>query len=258
MVGIHSATAVPRGFYDAFARFLTDQGLGALTYDYRGIGDSGPGSLRGFKATASDWVLQDMAGVLDWIDDTLAPRRIGHVGHSFGGQTAGLLPDAGRIDAMVTVSSQTGYWKAQKGGQKWLVGLHVHLTLPVLARVMGYVPWSAFSKAEDLPGDVATQWAAWCRSPGYLMDDPELPTERYARFGAPVLAYSIADDDWGSRSAVDALMRHYPNVTRRHLEPAAAGLDAIGHFGFFRRQGQALWPEVAAWLMDPTDEGERS
>lgn len=249
-VGIHSATAVPRGFYDGFASHLCDRGMTVVTYDYRGIGDSAPGSLKGFEATATDWVLNDMAGVLDWIHDELRPRRIGHVGHSFGGQTPGLLPNADRIDAMVTVVAQSGYWRLQRGWQKWNVGFHTHVTLPGLSKLMGFVPWSAFGKAEDLPKGVAEQWSGWCRSRNYLFDDPTLPTERYASFRAPVLAYSAADDHWGTARAVDEVHAHYPNVTRRHLDPAADGLPPVGHFGYFSRRNAVRWQEAVDWLLE--------
>jgi predicted alpha/beta hydrolase len=250
VVGIHSATAVPRGFYHGFSEHLASQGMTVVTYDYRGIGESAPGSLRGFEATASDWVLQDMAGVLDWIHQELTPRRIGHVGHSFGGQTPGLLPNAELLDAMVTVVAQSGFWKLQRGWERWNVGFHTHLTLPVLARVMGYVPWSWLSRAEDLPKGVAQQWSSWCRSRNYLFDDPSLPTERYAEFSAPVLAYSVEDDHWGTAQAVDEVHAHYPNVTRRHLDPASDGLPAVGHFGYFSRRNEDRWREAVDWLLN--------
>jgi predicted alpha/beta hydrolase len=249
-VGIHSATAVPRGFYEPFAQHLAAQGMTVVTYDYRGIGESAPDSLRGFEATASDWVLQDMAGVLDWIHQELKPRRIGHVGHSFGGQTPGLLPNAELIDAMVTVVAQSGFWKLQRGWERWNVGYHTHLTLPLLSALMGYVPWSWFSKAEDLPRGVAEQWSSWCRSRNYLFDDPTLPLERYAAFTAPVLAYSVEDDHWGTVRAVDEVHAHYPNVTRRHLDPEKDRLPSIGHFGYFSRRNEPRWQEAVDWLLN--------
>jgi predicted alpha/beta hydrolase len=39
-----------------------------------------------------------------------------------------------------------------------------------------------------------------------------------------------------------------PHLSRRHIVPAEVGLRAIGHFGFFRPQSAALWPEIVAWL----------
>lgn len=95
---------------------------------------------------------------------------------------------------------------------------------------------------------VALEWARWCRDPRYLLGDDTLPLERYGRFTAPVLAYSVEDDDWGTREAVDAMMGAYPNLERRHLEPAEAGPESIGHFGYFRPRGQPLSDEAIDWL----------
>lgn len=245
---ISSATAVPRGFYRRFATALAEAGYLAVTYDYRGIGDSKPRSLRGFPARMRDWGLLDMAGVIDWLYDSEPLERLFLVGHSVGGQVAGLLDKPELVHAMVTLSAQSGYWKLQGAEQKLTTAFHVHVTLPLFARTWGYVPWSWFGAAEDLPPGVAREWSGWCRNPGYLLGDPSLPLERYHRFTAPVLAYSIGDDKWGRPKAVEALMRAYPNVERRHVEPAAAGLDAIGHFGFFRADASGLWPDLIAWL----------
>ncbi len=130
------------------------------------------------------------------------------------------------------------------------MGFHTHLTLPVLAKFMGYVPWSRFSKAEDLPKGVAEQWSGWCRSRNYLFDDATLPTERYARFTAPVLAYSVEDDHWGTARAVDEVHAHYPNVTRKHLDPATDGLPPVGHFGYFSRRNEVRWGDAVDWLLN--------
>ncbi|MEW6283652.1 MAG: alpha/beta hydrolase, partial [Candidatus Eremiobacterota bacterium] len=143
-----------------------------------------------------------------------------------------------------------GYWKVQGGFQKAAVAFHMHLSFPVLTRMFGYLPWRLLGSTDDLPLGVALEWARWCRSPGYLLDDPSLPLERYRRFTAPVLAYSFADDQWGTASAVDAMMRAYPNVQRRHVVPSQVGLRSIGHFGFFRPQAQSLWPDTLGWLRE--------
>ncbi len=245
---IHSATAVPQKYYAPFAGFLVEQGYTVITYDYRGIGHSKPASLRGFKATISDWALLDMASVLDWAHTTYQPQRLFHIGHSFGGQVAGLLPNSHLIDAMATFSSQSGYWRLQGGNQKLMVGFHVFFSLPILSILFGYMPWSRFSAAEDLPKGVALEWSKWCRQRHYLLSDATLPLDRFQQFKAPVLAYSFADDKWGTRQAVDAMMSAYPNLTRRHIELADASLTSIGHFGFFRPKTKTLWPAVIDWL----------
>lgn len=245
---VNSATAVPRGFYRRFARFLRRHGWHVLTWDYRGIGGSKPPSLKGFEARLRDWALLDMTAAVRWIERELTPHRFFLFGHSFGGQTPGLLENASTIDAMVGVSAQSGHWAVQGGGERWRVFLIVMVLMPLLSRAFGYFPWGRFARGEDLPRGVALEWARWCRMPNYLLDDDSLPLERYASFAAPVLGYSIDDDDWGTRRAVDDMMRAYPRVERRHILPADYGLERIGHMGYFRESAEPLWREAVDWL----------
>jgi predicted alpha/beta hydrolase len=247
LVLINSATGVPRRFYRHFAAALTEACYTVVTYDYRGVGDSRPQSLRGLVARVRDWVTLDMAGLVDWVADLHKPRKLFLVGHSVGGQLAGMLDNSGRIDGMLTISAQSGYWGYQGGGQKVMVWIHAYLTLPMLSRLFGYMPWSLVG-GEDLPKDAALEWARWCRDPEYLLGDSTLPLERYAQFAAPVLAYSFGDDNWGTARSVDAMMRAYPTLERRHLQPADVGLHAIGHFGYFRPESKPLWDEAVIWL----------
>jgi len=245
---INSATAVPRGFYRHFAGALATAGYRVITYDYRGIGGSRPATLRGFPAAMRDWALLDMAGVLDWVAAEHPQARVVLVGHSVGGQIAGLVGGAHNIAGMATMSSQSGYWKLQGAEQKLLVAMHVHLTFPVLTSIFGYLPWRKFGSSEDLPHGVAKEWARWCRDPKYLLGDTSLPLERYQQFAAPVLAYSFSDDKWGTSRSVDAMMSAYPNLQRQHVEPHLAGLEALAHFGYFRPAASTLWPDVIEWL----------
>lgn len=249
LVIVNSATAVPRRLYRHFGAFMAAQGWTTLTYDYRGVGQSRPkATLRGFQAKARDWVLQDMAGVLDWACASLPSQKLYLVGHSIGGQLAGLLDKPDVVDAMVTFSAQSGHWRYQGGGQKLAVALHSYATLPLLSVVCGYMPWSLVG-GEDIPRGVALEWASWCRHPDYVLGDDTLPLERFADFKAPVLAYSIEDDNWGTRRSVDMMMnRAYPNVTRKHIDPAQMGIDKLGHMGVFRPHASAIWEEAAAWL----------
>ncbi|MCP3979414.1 MAG: alpha/beta fold hydrolase [bacterium] len=248
VVVVHGATAVPHRFYADIATFFQRSGWTTLTYDYRGIGASRPEKLRGFGARVSDWAMNDLPGVLRWAHEELRPRRLFSIGHSFGGQVTGLLERPDQIDAMVTLSAQSGYWGVQPGGERLRVWFFVTLLLPTLSRVLGYFPWSTIGKGEDLPAGVALDWSRWCRSRRYVLDDPSLPVERYANFGAPILAYSVEDDGWGSSRSVDEMMSAYPNVQRQHLVPSEHELKSLGHAGYFRSRAAALWPVARNWL----------
>lgn len=245
---INSATAVPRRFYRHFAAALAAAGYSALTWDYRGVGDSRPASLVGYEARMRDWGLLDMPGVIDSLRATRPElTRVFLVGHSVGGQVAGLIDNPDAVAGMATFSSQSGYWLYQGGLQKLVVGLHVHLTMPALARLCGTMPWSWIG-GEDLPAGVALEWSRWCRDRDYLRGDPSLPLERFQDFRAPVLAWSFGDDSWGTPRAVDAMMSAYPALERRHLEPGEAGMPSIGHFGAFRPNAGEIWRRTIAWL----------
>jgi len=256
VVLINSATAVPRRFYRHIATELARSGYTAITYDYRGIGQSRPATLRGFDARIRDWALNDISGVIDWATNTMQPAALFMLGHSVGGQIAGLIDNPDRIDGLVTVSSQSGYWAIQGGEQKWVVGFHTHVTLPLFAHTLGFVPWSRIGSAEDLPGPAALEWSRWCRHPDYLLGDASLPLERYKRFDAPVLALCIDDDKWGTRPAVERMMRAYPNVEFSDVAAGDAGLRSLGHFGYFRADASSLWPEVIDWLSKLRDSSQ--
>ncbi len=250
LVLINSATAAPRGYYEPFARFLSNRGFAVLTYDYRGMGESRPRSLRGFDARLHQWGEQDLAGVLDWAVSRVQPRRLLAIGHSVGGQLVGLADNNERIDALMTVASQSGWYKLWPKSEHRRHALRWHVGVPLLSRLFGYVPGRLGIK-EDLPGGVAREWAAWCRSPGFLLEGHEERRAGFERVSRPLLAFSFEDDDFAPRAAVEWLHRLYSNaqVTHRHFVPATSGLGEVGHFGFFReRFRETLWKEAASWL----------
>ena len=246
-VVIGSATAVPRGYYDAYARYLAGRGFWVLTFDYRGIGDSRPKRLSWFRATATQWGEEDLAGAIRWVSDHLQPKKLLVVGHSIGGQLLGLAINAGKVDAMLAVASQNGYWGHWPSPSRYRLAFTWWVTVPLVTRLWGYLP-GYFGTKEDLPGGVAREWARWCRTPGYLHGDRQ---RAYERFRGPLLAYSFDDDPYAPRTAVASLLAGYRNAraVHRHLSPADVGAPALGHFGFFRERFRGtLWAESAAWL----------
>lgn len=242
-VVVASAMGVPRRYYDAFARFMADAGMSVVTFDYRGIGDSRPSSLRGFEGSMRDWGALDLPAAIGWIGSELRPRSLTLVGHSCGGQLVPFAHNAGEIDRYVFVAAQSGYWRHWSG--RAALRLRTLWTLmPPVSAALGYFPARRFGLGpEDLPRQVATQWGRWGRKPSYLFD-------QYAawRITAPILAWSFEDDDYATRAAVEALLQQHPEavVTRRH-EPARG----VKHFGFFRRQiGEGMWKETVDWLQE--------
>jgi len=239
------ATGVPQSYYARFATYLAERGFSVLTFDYRGIGRSRNGDLRKMTARMRDWALLDAAAALMHLSgDVLV------VGHSFGGQALGLLPQPERIRGALLVGSQSGYWRNWSPlGRLWMWPT-THIGLDAVTKLFGYFPGSRLGFGEDLPPGVANEWAAWCRNPTYLVGALGVD-DAYARVRSPFRAYAISDDAFAPLPAVEALGRLYPNARweTRAVAPRELGVDSIGHFGFFReRFRDSLWREAADWL----------
>lgn len=246
VVLIAPATGVLRRLYRPFAEFLASQGLGVVTWDWRGTGDSRPRSLRGFRTRMREWGERDLAGVIEWASERYPHARLIVVGHSFGGQSVGLAPNRDRVQALVTIAAQNGYLGHWPRPRRYTYALLWYLAIPLVTRIAGYFPARLFRVGEDLPRGVALEWARWCRTPSYLGN-----WSGHRAFTAPILALSFADDPFAPRQAVEALLAEYGSreQAHRHLAPKDAGVPQIGHFGFFRPNlVPGLWRSVASWV----------
>jgi len=102
---IASALGVKRRYYDAFAHAAVARGFTVFTFDYRGIGESRPSSLRGFNASMHDWGALDLPAAIDQLKGA---RSITLVGHSAGGQIPGLASNVNAIDRLVRTAQGAG------------------------------------------------------------------------------------------------------------------------------------------------------
>ena len=199
---INSATAVPRRFYRGFACYLAGRGCAVLTYDYRGTGGSRPKAvaaarqaapLAGFKASMSDWAALDITAAVAWMRERYRTLPFGYVGHSFGGQALGLLPNNVEISRALLIAAQAGYWKLMASPERYRVYVMLNFIGLPLTRALGYMPGKA-GLGMDLPRDVFLQWVSWVMSPRYLLikssrncrtlDDTRV---RFARSACPTI-----------------------------------------------------------------------
>jgi predicted alpha/beta hydrolase len=255
---ISSATAVPRKIYRGFASFLASRGCAVLSYDYRGTGDSRPsrghpqgGSLAGFEASMSEWAARDVTAAVAWMRGRYPDLPLGYVGHSFGGQALGLLPNNTEVSRALLVAAQAGYWRLMASPERYRVYFIMNFVGTPLTHLFGYAPgWSGIG--EDLPKGVYLQWVRWVMSRRYLFDDPKLPEiANFANYRGALRALHLADDPWATRSAVELLCSEFaatkPDITT--ITPADAGAATVGHFGFFRPEHRhSLWRGAAEWL----------
>jgi predicted alpha/beta hydrolase len=249
VVLIAPAAAVKRTYYDKFARYVASSGWRAVTFDFRGIGDSRPAKLVGFRASMAAWGSQDLPGVIDWIVGRLRPSRLFLVGHSAGGHVLGLAPNGNVLSAAFLVASCSGYWGLWEGMHRLRMFAIWHLLMPALAGLCGYFPGSKVGLGEDLPANMAREWARWGRHPDFLLGYEN--RAGYESLAIPMLFLSIKDDTMAIRRAVDSAASWYTKalIERQHLDPREIGADPIGHFGFFREKFRdTLWPRALKWL----------
>ena len=259
-VVISSATATPRKIYRGFATYLARRGFAVLTYDYRGIGGSRqksiegynkPKSLKGFKATMSDWAALDAAAAISWMRERYHALPLSYVGHSFGGQALGLLPNNTEVSRALLIASQAAYWKLMASPERYRVYAAFNFVLTPLTQMLGYAP-GRVGLGEDLPKGVFQQWARWVMSPRYLFTDPTLSgLSNFETYRGALRAICLSDDPWATRPAVELLCSGFPAISPDIIEvaPADVGASKIGHFGFFRAEHRdTLWRGAAQWL----------
>jgi len=243
------ATGVPQTFYRRFAEYLCVQGFSTLTLDYRGIGQSKRGDLKGFNASFLDWARLDLAAAVEAMRSEDVPLFV--VGHSFGGHAFGLLPNHHHVSRCYTFGTAAGWHGWMPFKESLRVRLMWNTVLPILVFWKGYAPMSLIGVGEDLPLGVYRQWRRWCKFPHYFLDDPQMPdiVAQYARVRIPIAAANAFDDLWALPRSRDAFMGGYSNACIKtvDLDPRDYG-GKIGHMGYFRKTAQPLWNDVVLWF----------
>src|SRR5260221_11741973 len=85
------------------------------------------------------------------------PGNVLVVGHSFGGQALGLLPEAERIRGALLVGAQSGYWRNWPPlGRLWM-GPTTHVGPDPVPRPFGHFPGPRPGFGEDLPPRVGDE-----------------------------------------------------------------------------------------------------
>jgi predicted alpha/beta hydrolase len=247
---VTAAMGVRRGRYQELSLHMARQGWTVLTFDYRGIGGSRGRGAVACDARLADWGAKDLAGAIDWTQRELGPRRFVVVGHSVGGQIIGLAPNHDKLDAVLMIGAQKGYWKYWDRHWKYIVG-GFWLALPVLVRVFGYLPmWPA--GCDGLPPQVALDWQRWAMYPDFLDECRRSLGDQFRQFRSPILAISFTDDPlYAPPRAVRALLDIYANAPSQHrlYGPGELGVSRIGHSGFFvPGVCPKLWESTLEWL----------
>ena len=262
VVIINPATSVHSRYYSNFANYLYANGFDAITYDYRGIGNSRPKNLRGFDASWIDWGAKDFEGILRFVAVRFPGQPIYVVAHSVGGFLVGLAESNHLVRRVFTMGAQFAYWKDYAHNSRLSMCLRWHVVMPVLAAIFGYFPGKRLGWLEDTPLGVIHDWTA--RHPRFedayqkgrramTLERRQQLVERFSQMKGETLALSVTDDDFGTIPAINRLLDYYKNspVTHLRVAPSMLGVDQIGHFAFFNtRFKESLWRIPLTWLRD--------
>ncbi len=250
---ISAGTGFPRRFYRHVAAYLAQRGAVVLTYDFRGIGESGSDNLAVSGIDYPDWGRLDMSAALEHLQSIAPEVPLATLGHSIGGQFVGFMQNHHKATRHAFVAVGSGHW-----------GVHKLRNIPLelffwwgygaycLTR-HGYVPAGGLWGGEALPPDVFRTWRRWSARRGYLL--PELAEGRYPhRFDdpcSPISAWVLSDDPIATETACGDTLSHYSKA-EKHLvmrTPKQLGTKKVGHDGAFRKGREALWAELWDWLV---------
>jgi predicted alpha/beta hydrolase len=251
---IAPATGIRQHLYFAFAEELVERGCAVLTFDNRGIGESrGDRPLSELSIRKQDWGQLDMPAALDRLEALVPGVPLSLVGHSSGGQLAGLMSNVHKLSRIAQVACSSGHIRNISGMTKPFAWAVLKGYIPATTAVFGYAPIEALGWGEDLPAGVANQWSKWCSNPGYVANSfgDTIETHYYDDITCPLLNLRAADDPIATAANVEELLELFPHarIQRQVLQPADYNLDSIGHIDFFRRRCRAAWEPLMEWLV---------
>lgn len=248
---IAPATGVKQTFYHRFAKWLCENNITVVTFDYCGIGQSLAGSIKDCKISATDWGADNLQEVLVFAKVNFPDKQLCLLGHSIGGQLIGLAANSVHAVKIILIAAQSGYWKFWPGFSKYRMWVLWYLIFPVLTKLFSYLPSKSFSKMENLPKNAATEWNKWCRHKNYLFDFVNRENLYYQKIICDISSYSIADDSFAPKASVVWLTNKYSNavIEQHHFQQDELGVKKIGHFGLFTETFQHnFWRRVVEYL----------
>lgn len=245
VIQFNSGTVTNKEFYLKLATFLCESGYIVVLYDYRGVGESRPKSLKGFQASISDWGAKDAYTVLEWIKVTFPKNEIHLLAHSMGGQLLGLMSNWKDLSKIILLATSSGNFNKFAPKYRWKIKYPSILLFPIFLKHLGYIP-KIMGTGSDWPSGVAKDWLSNSRNNGIMSDYQKNKTGKtfYEEIDKEIEAWYFQDDHMSTPSTIEDIHLTYPNaiISTTLFKPNDLELKRIGHFGIFKSFSKTnLW-----------------
>ena len=252
VVMINSATGLRQQFYYDFARYLTKQGYAVYTYDYRGVGKSKTKTLKEYEVSFSTWGQEDYPAMANYVLTKHNDKEIFLIGHSIGGNCIGMSEVTNSFTGVMTVGSHHGYIGFYDWYLKPLVALQFGFIMPLMSKLLGYTPSKRFGLGDNLPKNIAKEWAATCFSRNSILDFIDPKFNFYHRITRPMMMISMEDDIIATKAGVDALAEegyYHAQMERKHIRLKDYNIRKLGHIKLFKKEFKdSLWSIFPQWM----------
>lgn len=249
---IFPALGVFASYYKPLAQALADKGMVAITADLRGNGHSG---LRPDKNTDFGFheiIELDFSGIVNKISALYPDNKKYMLGHSLGGQLAGLFMSQypGKIDGLILSASCSIYYKGWNGFQKWQIFMVARI-FPLIASLVGYFPGRKVGFGGKEAKTVMYDWGHVGKTGKYEPANTSFNYEAaLQKLDVPVLAISYSKDNFSPKRAVENLYKKYSSkakITHRHLTANEAGTLTYDHYNWIKNPEEIV-ELVSTWL----------
>jgi predicted alpha/beta hydrolase len=245
---IEPAMGVQAGYYTPLAQALADAGYHAGVAEIRGHEETGgrqPGWRYDFgyhEMLTEDWPLAVQAMRARFPESPLYL-----LGHSLGGQISNIYAahHPQQLAGVILIACCSVYWRLWS--KRFLLASQF---IGRVGHLLGHFPGRRLGFAGREARSVMADWARQARTGRYAFGRPRVDHDRHlATLALPVLAISIRGDRLAPRKTVDGLLAKCPHadLSRRHIDPNAMGLDGIDHFRWARKPESVL-PTIRDWL----------
>lgn len=182
---ISSDIGLDQSRYFQFCNFLAQQGIRAISFDYRGVGAS---RLLGAKTSLFQWATHDLDAVILYVKNQYPAGELILLSHGWTGQLIGLAPASLFLNQIILVnSSLSGFnglsWKAW--GRSFLRNFIYY----------------------NIPSGILGEWLKWNLLGNGLF---ELHSERnYRKFRIPILACRYSNGQQKKLKEMRSLLAHF-------------------------------------------------